>query len=127
MPGSAMLQGVAPDGALAPPTLVISDTPLMEALIVLPALPAPIGIKIAFDDGYFMPYIMSIESFLPLYQQFLPHHRHNVWIVLVVEDQPINVSRVVDILAKHRSKRSRQSISMLISKHKVDIRTKLAT
>jgi len=86
-----------------PPTLVILDTPLMEALIVclklsLLALPAPIGIKIAFDDGHFMLYIISIESLLPLYQQVPPHHRHNVWIILVAEDQPINASRVVDIL-----------------------------
>jgi len=43
MPGSAILQGTAPNTAITPPTLVILDTPFMEALTVhlklnLPAL-----------------------------------------------------------------------------------------
>jgi len=132
-PGSAILRGTTYDGISLQRTLAIMDTPLMDAPIIqlelkLPGLPAPVRIKIAFDDGYFMPYKVEVGPTSSLYHQFPPHHQHNVWIVTIANDQPINASKgVMDVLNVHRSKRSGEPIGISISKCKADARTKLAT
>ena len=72
-----------------------------------------------------MPYIRTIRADSNVYNQFPAHHRHNVWIVTIDDQQPINVSKVISIIDEIRQRNPPTKLMISISKRHPSILTKL--
>jgi len=92
------------------------DRPILNITIVLPGGTQQLGLTLVFDPIAYLPVIQEIAPTSMLYEQFPPHHRHNVYVLLAGGYEPISTSTLVEIMMQHRNSHPGEPFAMTISK-----------